>query len=38
MEEDEIGMACSKYVREEECLKLSGLDSKERRSLEDVIQ
>jgi len=25
---DEVGWACSKYVREEKCMKISGLDSK----------
>jgi len=25
---DELGGACSKYVRDEKCMKISGLDSK----------
>jgi hypothetical protein len=28
MSRDELGGACSKHVREEKCMKISGLDSK----------
>jgi hypothetical protein len=38
MNEDEICGACSKYVSEEKYIHISGLDSVERRNLEDVLQ
>jgi len=35
---EELGWACSEYVAEDKCMNISGLDSEQSRSLEDVLR